>query len=118
VIAVNTDHTVRLTYVYLQRIWFLAKTVALCEQQYHVLHGQLPSVQTKFLCGADNVDNWSEQIVWDGVLHNVRLVVSTYQVLFDAMVHNFVKLESLALIVFDEGRRCCCFLDCSLAGSF
>jgi ERCC4-related helicase len=95
-----------------QRIWFLANTVALCEQQYNVLRSQITSVPVKFLCGADGVDNWSEQSVWDGVLYNVRVVVSTYQVLFDAMMHDFVRLDSLALIVFDEGthspRRAVC----------
>jgi hypothetical protein len=49
------------------------------------------------------VDSWSTQKVWDAFLLNVRLVVSTYQVLLDALGHAFVKMGSLALIVFDEG---------------
>ena len=32
--------------------------------------------------------------------------MSTYQILLDALSHGFVKLDSLALIVFDEGRLC------------
>jgi ERCC4-related helicase len=34
---------------------------------------------------------------------NVNIVVSTYAVLYDALCHAFVSMESLALIVFDEG---------------
>jgi len=60
-------------------------------------------VQIKFLSGADGVDRWTEQSLWDGVLKNVRVVVSTYQILLDALTHAFVKMETLALIVFDEG---------------
>jgi len=42
--------------------------------------------------------------LWDAVLKNVKIVVSTYQILYDALSHGFVKMESLALIVFDEGK--------------
>lgn len=49
------------------------------------------------------MDTWSDQHTWDAMLDNVRIVVSTYQILFDALKHGFVTLDSLALIVFDEG---------------
>lgn len=57
----------------------------------------------KFLSGADDVDRWTEQSLWDAVLANVKIVVSTYQILLDALTHAFVRMESLSLIVFDEG---------------
>lgn len=85
-----------------QRVWFLAPTVALCLQQYEVLRSQIPAVQAKVLRGADGVDHWSGQ-VWDSILQNVRIVVSTYQILLQVLIHAFVRLDSLALIVFDEG---------------
>jgi superfamily II DNA/RNA helicase len=47
----------------------------------------------------------TEQSLWDAVLKNVKVVVSTYQILLDALTHGFVRMESLALIVFDEGDR-------------
>lgn len=53
--------------------------------------------------GSDNVDRWSEQRIWDAVLENVRIVVSTHGVLADALSHGFVRIEELALLVFDEG---------------
>ncbi len=49
------------------------------------------------------MDSWSEQRIWDAFLYNVRVVVSTYQVLLDALSHAFVKMSTLALMVFDEG---------------
>jgi hypothetical protein len=42
--------------------------------------------------------------LWDAVLNSVKVVVSTYQILLDALTHAFVHIESLALIVFDEGE--------------
>jgi len=36
-------------------------------------------------------------------LNNVRIVVSTHQVLLEALTHGFVKLSKLALLIFDEG---------------
>ncbi|KAL0940927.1 dicer-like protein 2 [Colletotrichum truncatum] len=89
-----------------QIVWFLAPTVSLCAQQFEVLKSQIPSVQIKFLSGDDNVDSWSDQSLWDAVLLNVRVVVSTYQVLLDALSHAFVRLDRLSLIVFDEAHNC------------
>jgi ERCC4-related helicase len=85
-------------------VWFLAPTVALAAQQFSVIQAQIPGVLSKFICGADNVDAWSSKPgVWDEVLSNIRIVVSTYQILFDAVSHAFVRLKSLSLIVIDEG---------------
>ncbi|KAL8927172.1 MAG: hypothetical protein Q9172_001496 [Xanthocarpia lactea] len=65
-----------------QLIWFLAPNVALAEQQAKVITDQIPSVQTRLLRGADGVDHWSEQWIWDEVLENIRIVISTHQVGF------------------------------------
>lgn len=55
------------------------------------------------LSGRDNVEHWTEQSVWDVILHNVRVVLSTHQVLYDALSHGFVKMDGLSLLIFDEG---------------
>ncbi|OBT88022.1 hypothetical protein VE02_02895 [Pseudogymnoascus sp. 03VT05] len=89
-----------------KRVWFLAPTVALCEQQCTTLRTNIPYVQTRLLVGSDNVDRWSEQRIWDAVLENVRIVVSTHGVLSDALSHGFVRIEELALLVFDEAHHC------------
>jgi hypothetical protein len=72
-------------------------------QQLCVLQSQISSVQTKSLTSLDNVDRWTEKSAWDTVLFNVNIVVSTYAILYDALCHAFVNMESLSLIVFDEG---------------
>ncbi|KAI1083944.1 hypothetical protein F5B20DRAFT_526111 [Whalleya microplaca] len=87
-------------------IWFLAPTVALGEQQFRVLKSQIPAVQIKLLVGADNIDTWTETRIWDDYLRNVRIMVSTYQVLLDAISHAFVRMDRLSLIVFDEAHNC------------
>ncbi len=60
----------------------------------------------KLMSGADNCDTWSEPRIWDEFLRNVRIVVSTPQVLYDAVSHAFVRFSRLALLIFDEGERC------------
>ncbi|KAJ5550279.1 hypothetical protein N7461_004977 [Penicillium sp. DV-2018c] len=87
-------------------IWFLAPTVALCLQQHQVISSQILSVKTKVLTGLDNVDRWTDQIIWDKVLRDVRVVVSTYAVLADALSHGFVQMSRLGLLIFDEAHHC------------
>ncbi|KAI7788663.1 RNase3 domain-containing protein [Diaporthe eres] len=86
-------------------IWFLAPTVSLCDQQFGVIKTQIPSVLPKIVTGSDNLDSWSKS-TWDSVLVNVKLVVTTHQVLLDALLHGFVQISSLALIIFDEAHNC------------
>ncbi|KAK3946412.1 dicer-like protein 2 [Diplogelasinospora grovesii] len=88
-------------------VWFLAPTVLLALQQYNeFIQTQIPYAQSKFVCGADRAETWSEQSTWDAFLLNVRIVVSTYQILFDAVTHGFVPLQSLGLVIFDEVHNC------------
>ncbi|KAI1781014.1 hypothetical protein F4818DRAFT_397486 [Hypoxylon cercidicola] len=87
-------------------IWFLAPTVALCEQQFRVLKSQIRAVQIKILIGEDGIQTWSDVRTWDEYLKNVRVVVSTYQILLEAITHAFVRMDRLSLIVFDEAHNC------------
>lgn len=63
----------------------------------------LPNYNVLVLSGQDDVDHWTEQGIWDAVLQNVRIVLSTHQVLYDALAHAFVRMHELALLIFDEG---------------
>jgi len=81
----------------------MAPTVSLCAQQFAVITSQISSVQAKLLTGDDGVDSWSTQEIWTAFLFNVRIVVSTYQVLLDALYHGFIRMSALGLIVLDEG---------------
>ena len=82
--------------------WFLAPTVALCQQQHAVFVQQMPAVQIKLLTGAI-IDKWSNNKTWDDFLIDTRIVVSTYQLLYDAISHAFVRFDRLTLLVVDEG---------------
>lgn len=94
-------------------MWFLAPTVTLCEQQYEVFRSNLPGFGIQLFSSKDDVDHWTEQAAWDAVLLNVRIVLSTHQVLLDALTHGFVKMGSLALLIFDEGTTNLFLQDCS-----
>lgn len=83
-------------------LWFLAPTVPLCAQQYEVVEAQIPSVQAKIITGAEMVNNWSAS-TWCGALVNVKIVITTPQVLLEALFHGFVQMSTLALLIFDEG---------------
>ncbi|PLN79643.1 ATP-dependent helicase dcl2-1 [Aspergillus taichungensis] len=87
-------------------IWFLAPTVALCFQQHRVIVENLPAVRARTLTGLDKVELWTEQAIWDAVLSDMQVVVSTHAVLADAMTHGFVRITELGLIVFDEAHHC------------
>lgn len=89
----------------MQLVWFLAPTVSLCEQQYKVISSQIPAVRSRTITGLDKVDLWTDQNIWDAALHDVRIVISTHQVLADALGHGFVRMSRLALIVYDEGMN-------------
>lgn len=62
-------------------VWFCVPTVALAEQQHKALSTQLPAFNARVLSGADNVDFWSEQWIWDDVLKGIDIVISTHQVI-------------------------------------
>lgn len=73
-------------------------------QQHDVIAAHIPSAKTRTLTGQDNVDTWTSQTIWSNVLKDVRVVCSTHAVLFDALNHGFVRMQQLALLVFDEGK--------------
>ena len=64
---------------------------------------QIPSAPLKLLIGSDNLDTWKEQ-TWEAILDGTSIVVSTFQVLLDALDTAFVRMERLALLVIDEGK--------------
>ncbi|PGG98382.1 hypothetical protein AJ79_08890 [Helicocarpus griseus UAMH5409] len=86
-------------------VWFLAPKVALAEQQHRNISQQLSAYQTRLLLGSDNLNYWSTK-TWEDILLNIRIVVSTPQVLLDAMSHGFVTMCRIALLVFDEAHHC------------
>ncbi|KAK3381866.1 hypothetical protein B0H63DRAFT_476754 [Podospora didyma] len=89
-----------------KRVWFLTPTVELCKQQCKTLQQQIRSVEIRSFSSQDNVDGWRTKELWDTALGNVRVAVATYAVLQTALSDGFVKMGSIALIVFDEAHNC------------
>ena len=87
-------------------IWFLCPSVELSLQQHRVLTKQLPAVHTRLLLGKDGVEHWSSKAIWEDVLRDMQVMVSTYQVLADALRHSFVSMSRLSLLVVDEAHHC------------
>jgi ERCC4-related helicase len=87
-------------------VWLLAPTVVLAQQQHKYLGDQLPAYQSRLICGSDNVEHWSTPAIWNTVLRDVRIVVSTSRILLDALVHGFTRMARIALLVFDEAHHC------------
>ncbi|RAQ53124.1 ATP-dependent helicase dcl2 [Aspergillus flavus] len=86
--------------------WFLTPTVALCLQQYEVIRSHLPAVRACTITGLDKVERWKSQYIWDELLKDKQVVVSTHAVLFEALTHGFVRISQLGLLIFDEAHHC------------
>ncbi|KAI0338992.1 P-loop containing nucleoside triphosphate hydrolase protein [Trametopsis cervina] len=85
--------------------WFIAPTVALIEQQRDVIASAIP-VPVCLISGASEPDQWRDAALWTGVLTSHRIVVSTPQILLDALRHGYVKLGyDVSLLVFDEAHH-------------
>ncbi|KAL4073180.1 hypothetical protein V8B97DRAFT_2022986 [Scleroderma yunnanense] len=84
--------------------WFLAPTVALCEQQQEVISKAIGSVG--LIHGGLEPKQWTNPDLWKTVLANNRVIVSTPQVLLDALSHGYVNLgKDIGLLVFDEAHH-------------
>jgi ERCC4-related helicase len=88
----------------------LAPTVDLFTQQWNLLKTEILAVEPhiKLLQGNDGIERLKDKRLWGCVLENVRIVVSTPQILLEALTHGFVPLARFSLLVFDKGN--CSFL--------
>ncbi|KAH8104749.1 P-loop containing nucleoside triphosphate hydrolase protein [Cristinia sonorae] len=84
--------------------WFLAPTVALIEQQKDVIASAIP-VSVGIISGASEPDQWKDAGMWRRLLETHRIIVSTPQILLDALNHGYVKLYQIGLLVFDEAHH-------------
>jgi len=90
--------------IYYQVSWFVAPTVALCEQQHDVISKTIASVG--LVHGGLEPKQWTDPNLWRTVLANNRVIVSTPQVLLDALSHGYVNLgKDIGLLVFDEAHH-------------
>ncbi|OQV01614.1 Ribonuclease III domain-containing protein [Cladophialophora immunda] len=86
-------------------VWFTAPSVVLAYQQYRFLSQQLPAFQFRLITGMDSPDYWTTKDVWDQVLHNIHVVVSTPAILKQALNYGFISLAGISLLVFDEAHH-------------
>ncbi|KAG0708464.1 hypothetical protein DFH29DRAFT_892712 [Suillus ampliporus] len=85
--------------------WFLAPTVALCEQQHRVIKDNM-QVPVGLIHGALEPKQWTDISLWKRVLENNRVIVSTPQVLLDALSHGYVHMGlDIGFLVFDEAHH-------------
>ncbi|TFK66832.1 P-loop containing nucleoside triphosphate hydrolase protein [Pluteus cervinus] len=85
--------------------WFLAPTVTLCKQQKSVIETALP-VSVGIISGESDPNQWKDQTLWEKVLGTHRVMVSTPQVLLDALRHGYVVLgRDVSLLIFDEAHH-------------
>lgn len=89
-----------------KRVWFTAPNTVLVEQQHFFLASQLPDYRTRTLLGHDNVDRWESLQIWNAALSDMDIIVSTPQVLLDALRNGFVRLNDISLLVIDEAHHC------------
>lgn len=85
--------------------WFLAPTVALIEQQRDVIASSIP-VSVGLISGAREPDQWKNAALWSKVLAEHRIMISTPQILLDALRHGYIQLgRDISLLVFDEAHH-------------
>ncbi|KAF8074170.1 hypothetical protein FPV67DRAFT_791384 [Lyophyllum atratum] len=85
--------------------WFLAPTVALCEQQRNVIRVSIP-VSVGLISGSLEPDQWKNAALWRKVLVTHRIMVTTPQVLLDALRHSYISLgRDISLLIFDEAHH-------------
>ncbi|KAF8206369.1 hypothetical protein K438DRAFT_1578044 [Mycena galopus ATCC 62051] len=85
--------------------WFVAPTKALCDQQKSVIQAAI-AVPVGLISGAIYPDQWKDRALWQTVLKSYRIMVSTPQVLLDALHHAYISLGiDIGLLVFDEAHH-------------
>jgi endoribonuclease Dicer len=79
--------------------------VSLCKQQRNVIDAALP-VSVGLISGADEPNQWKDANLWRTVLSTHRIMVTTPQVLLDALRHAYVDLgRDISLLIFDEAHH-------------
>lgn len=87
-------------------VWFTSPKAGLVDQQYQYLMSELPECHIRSFTGHDNVDSWKSGAIWRDMLSQVNVVVTTPQILCDALHHAYVKLQNISLLIFDEAHHC------------
>jgi endoribonuclease Dicer len=80
-------------------------TVTLAEQQQAVIDKGV-DVPVGLISGANQPDQWKDQALWQRVLTSYRIIVSTPDVLLNALRHGYIQLgHNIGFLVFDEAHH-------------
>ncbi|XP_075975251.1 endoribonuclease Dcr-2 [Anticarsia gemmatalis] len=84
-----------------KRTFFLVNTVPLVIQQKKVIETLCAVKGVGAYSGEDGVDYW-DKVKWDNELENHQVIVMTSQILCDMLTHQYIKIEDINLLIFDE----------------
>lgn len=77
----------------------------MCKQQREAILNALPC-PVGLISGALEPDQWIDPALWRGTIEKHRIMVTTPQVLLDALRHGYINLgEDISLLVFDEAHH-------------
>ncbi|XWX01289.1 hypothetical protein V2A60_009315 [Cordyceps javanica] len=80
--------------------FFVVDKVALCQQQYQVVHANLPFSVTKFYGEQQPMEQAPQH--WNAQFEENMIIVCTAQILLDCLSHGFIKMKQINLLIFDE----------------
>ncbi|XP_038213849.1 endoribonuclease Dicer isoform X2 [Zerene cesonia] len=83
-----------------KRTFFLVNTVPLVNQQKTVIARMCP-LEVGGYSGEDRVDFWKKS-KWDSELSKYHVIVMTSQILNDMLTHQYIRIQDINLIIFDE----------------
>lgn len=83
-----------------KRTFFLVNNVPLVNQQKKVIE-QRCAVTVGGYSGEDGVDYW-DKAKWDTELETNQVIVMTSQILCDMLTHQYIRIEDINFLIFDE----------------
>lgn len=79
--------------------------MTLVEQQHAVIQASIP-VSVGMISGSLEPDQWRDAQLWQRVLSTHQIIVSTPQVLLDALRNGYIHMaRDISLLVFDEAHH-------------
>lgn len=70
-----------------------------------MLENHIP-VSVGIISGVNEPNQWKNAALWKQVLHTHQIMVSTLQVLLDALRHGYINLgRDISLIIFNEAHH-------------
>ncbi|XP_049703708.2 endoribonuclease Dcr-2 isoform X2 [Helicoverpa armigera] len=84
-----------------KRTFFLVNTVPLVTQQKKVIEELCAVEGVGAYSGESGVDYWDKD-KWDAELAQHQVIVMTSQILSDMLMHQYIRIEDINLLIFDE----------------